>query len=81
MSARPEDRPNEPTMGRLIPGEYVAVNIDSVSHCVGLYITTACQAIRYDSDGNSDYACALTSIDIGDGVWEVVRVTPPCDMI
>ena len=62
-------------------GGYVAVNIDGVAHFVGLYITNACPAIWYDSDGEFDYECALTSIAIGEGGWKVFRVTLPSEII
>ena len=81
MSEKSDDRFKDATMDCLSPGEYIAVNIDGVAHCVGLYITNACQMIWYDSDENFDYECALTSIDIDEGGWKVPRVTLPSEMI
>ena len=81
MSERSDDRFKAATTECLSPGEYIAVNIDGVAHCVGLYITNACQTIWYDSDGNFDYDCALTSIDIEEGSWKVFRVTLPSEII
>ena len=75
MAERSEARFEESTTGRLNPGEHISVNIDGVARCVGLYITNACQVIWCDSDGNFDYECALSSIDIEGGSWEVFRVT------
>ena len=62
-------------MDCLNPGEYVAVNIDGVAHCVGLYIANDCQMIWSDSDGNFDYECDFPSIDIDEDSWKAFRVT------
>ena len=64
MAERSVARFEEPTKGGVAPGEYVAVNIDRLAHCVGLYVTNDGQAIWYDSDGNYDYECASSAIAI-----------------
>ena len=75
MAERSDPRFEEAAIGGINPGEYIAVNIDGPAHCVGLYVTNAGQAIWYDSDGNFDYECASSSIDIDEDTWKLFRVT------
>ena len=64
MAERSGARFEEATKGGVAPGEYIAVNIDGLARCVGLYVTIDGQAIWYDSDENYDYECASSAIDI-----------------